>query len=223
MKSMKKLRTDDGVAIRLKRSIVGLVAQIGKSTSPKKNTKLHGLVLEFIVATNSHVELIRVLGSHFRGDRPSWANPTDRTKEEKRKARRRRNQSTSQEQQQQQQEQQQQQQHEQPLLRGQGPRVGPRTVGHGFCRTRFKTCQRHLWWFEFHGGCFELVVAACPGIQNSQKFGVFAKSIDKKTSPTCQTKHETCHHHVQNGGETQTSEKNDRRPTCDPQHCILGV
>ena len=86
---MKRLSTKNSVAIRLKRSIQGLATQIGKTqgrnTSKTTTTKLHGLVLEFIVTEDAHVDLIRVLGSHFRGDKPSWSDPNEETKEDKRK------------------------------------------------------------------------------------------------------------------------------------------
>ena len=93
---MKKLSTKNSVAIRLKRSIQGLATQIGKTqgsnTSKKTTTKLHGLVLEFIVTEDAHVDLIRVLGSHFRGDKPSWSDPNQETKEDKRQKSNRRKQ-----------------------------------------------------------------------------------------------------------------------------------
>ncbi len=88
LENMKKLSSKNSIAIRLKRSIVGLAAQIGKTNS-KKVSKIHGLVLEFIVTEDSHVELIKICGTHFRGERPSWSNPKHLTKEQKEKMRRR--------------------------------------------------------------------------------------------------------------------------------------
>ena len=88
LKEMTRVSPKDSVAVRLKRTIVGIATQLGKAPS-KKNTKVkvHGLVVEFIVTEQSHVELIRVLGSHFRDDIPSWSNPKRTRAEQKRNRR----------------------------------------------------------------------------------------------------------------------------------------
>ncbi len=73
MKGAQGRRSPRGTAGARAAAAVAESPRASASTATTITRRLHGCVVEFSVSRDSHVDLVKVLGTHFRGETPSWS------------------------------------------------------------------------------------------------------------------------------------------------------